>query len=115
MYGAERYGETKENETQVREGTDRRIIIVKQGKARKGKLRERGEVRKDTEKCGEIRCAEKVEKCGNDFSKIMVKVKCHVMSHEVLRYVTNAFIPLMAKHQWSEKAITAFAQIFTQL
>src|SRR5277367_4246939 len=81
-------GETKENETQVREGTDRRIIIVKQGKARKGKLRERGEVRKDTEKCGEIRCAEKVEKCGNDFSKIMVKVKCHVMSHEVLRYVT---------------------------
>src|SRR5277367_4256254 len=81
-------GETKENETQVREGTDRRIIIVKQGKARKGKLRERGEVRKYTEKYGEIRCAEKVEKCGNDFSKIMVKVKCHVMSHEVLRYVT---------------------------
>ena len=27
----------------------------------------------------------------------------------------NAFIPLMAKYQWSEKAITAFAQLFTQL
>ena len=40
MYGAERKGETKENETEAREGTDRRIIIVKQGKARKGKLSE---------------------------------------------------------------------------
>ena len=27
----------------------------------------------------------------------------------------NAFIPLMAKYQWSEKAITAFAQLFIQL
>jgi hypothetical protein len=26
----------------------------------------------------------------------------------------NAFIPLMAKYQWSEKAITAFAQLFIQ-
>jgi hypothetical protein len=27
----------------------------------------------------------------------------------------NTFIPLMTKHQWSEKAINAFAQLFTQL
>ncbi|KAF8799132.1 hypothetical protein BYT27DRAFT_7121639 [Phlegmacium glaucopus] len=27
----------------------------------------------------------------------------------------NAFIPLMTKYQWSEKAINAFAQLFTQL
>jgi hypothetical protein len=43
---------------------------VKQGKARKGEL---SETRKGAEKCGEVRCAERVEKCGSDFDKIMVK------------------------------------------
>ena len=36
----------------AREGTDRRIIIVKQGKARKGKLRE---TRRSAERHGEVR------------------------------------------------------------
>ena len=51
MYGAERKGETKENETEVREGTDRRLIIVKQGKARTGK----SEMRRSAERHGEVR------------------------------------------------------------
>ena len=52
MYGAERKGETKGNETEASEGTDRRIIIVKQGKARKGKL---SETRRSAERYGEVR------------------------------------------------------------
>ena len=67
MYGKERKGETKENETKAREGKDRRIIIVKQGKARKGKL---SETRRSADKY-DVR--KEVEKCGNDFDKIIVK------------------------------------------
>ena len=59
MYGKVRKGETKENETKAREATDRRIIIVKQGKARKGKL---SETRRSAERCGEVRTS---TMCGN--------------------------------------------------
>ena len=51
-----------------REKTDRRLIIVKQGKARTGKL---SEMRRSAERHGEVR--KRVEKCGNDFGKIIVK------------------------------------------
>src|SRR5271168_626455 len=37
------------------------------------------------------------------------------LSFRQMSMAKNAFIPLMAKYQWSEKAITAFAQLFTQL
>src|SRR5277367_3138216 len=89
MYGVERKGETKENETEVREGTDRRLIIVKQGKARTGKL---SEMRRSAERYGEVRksmmCGKGWKSAEMTLGKIIVKVKCHVMSHEVLRYIT---------------------------
>ena len=37
------------------------------------------------------------------------------LSFRQMSMAKNAFIPLMAKYQWSQKAITAFAQLFTQL
>ena len=37
------------------------------------------------------------------------------LSFRQVSMAKNAFIPLMAKYQWSEKAINAFAQLFTQL
>ena len=37
------------------------------------------------------------------------------LSFRQMSMAKNTFIPLMAKYQWSEKAITAFAQLFTQL
>ena len=37
------------------------------------------------------------------------------LSFRQMSMAKNAFIPLMAKYQWSEKAINAFAQFFTQL
>ena len=60
---------------QAREGTDRRIIIVKQGKARKGKL---SETWRSAERCGEVQCAEKVEMWGR-LDENNCEVKCHVV------------------------------------
>jgi len=37
------------------------------------------------------------------------------LSFRQMSMAKNAFIPLMAKYHWSQKAITAFAQLFTQL
>lgn len=37
------------------------------------------------------------------------------LSFRQVSMAKNAFIPLMTKYQWSEKAINAFAQLFTQL
>ena len=37
------------------------------------------------------------------------------LSFRQMSMAKNVFIPLMAKYQWSEKAINAFAQFFTQL
>ena len=37
------------------------------------------------------------------------------LSFRQMSMAKNAFIPLMTKYQWSAKAITAFAQLFTQL
>ena len=37
------------------------------------------------------------------------------LSFRQMSMAKNAFIPLMSKYQWSEKAINAFAQLFTQL
>ncbi|KAF8797793.1 hypothetical protein BYT27DRAFT_7124586 [Phlegmacium glaucopus] len=37
------------------------------------------------------------------------------LSFRQMSMAKNAFIPLMTKYQWSEKAINAFAQFFTQL
>lgn len=37
------------------------------------------------------------------------------LSFRQMSMAKNAFIPLMAKYQWSAKAISAFAQLFTQL
>ena len=37
------------------------------------------------------------------------------LSFRQVSMAKNAFIPLMAKYQWSAKAINAFAQLFTQL
>ena len=37
------------------------------------------------------------------------------LSFRQMSMVKNTFIPLMTKYQWSEKAINAFAQFFTQL
>src|SRR5271156_4993890 len=37
------------------------------------------------------------------------------LSFRQMPMAKNALIPLMAKYQWSEKAITAFTQLFTQL
>ncbi|KAF8802283.1 hypothetical protein BYT27DRAFT_7113339 [Phlegmacium glaucopus] len=37
------------------------------------------------------------------------------LSFRQMSMAKNAFFPLMAKYQWSEKAINAFAQLFTQL
>src|SRR5271156_3516503 len=37
------------------------------------------------------------------------------LSFRQMSMAKNALIPLMAKYQWSQKAITAFAQLFTQL
>jgi hypothetical protein len=37
------------------------------------------------------------------------------LSFRQVSMAKNALIPLMTKHQWSEKAINAFAQFFTQL
>src|SRR5271168_1604017 len=59
---------------------------------REGKERE---TKGNTEKCGKIRrSAEKYnvrkrwKSAEMTLGKIIVKVKCHVMSHEVLRYIT---------------------------
>src|SRR5277367_2464978 len=92
MYGAERKGETKENETEVREGTDRRLIIVKQGKARKGKL---SETRRSAERYGEVRksmmCGKGWKSAEMTLGKIIVKVKCHVMKSRGVT-VRNNFV-----------------------
>ncbi|KAF8800991.1 hypothetical protein BYT27DRAFT_7311367 [Phlegmacium glaucopus] len=37
------------------------------------------------------------------------------LSFRQMSMAKNTFIPLMTKHQWSDKAINAFAQFFTQL
>ncbi|KAF8814085.1 hypothetical protein BYT27DRAFT_7206364 [Phlegmacium glaucopus] len=37
------------------------------------------------------------------------------LSFRQMSMAKNAFIPLMTKYQWSDKAINAFAQLFTQL
>ncbi|KAF8806828.1 hypothetical protein BYT27DRAFT_7242549 [Phlegmacium glaucopus] len=37
------------------------------------------------------------------------------LSFRQMSMAKNAFIPLMTKYQWSDKAINAFAQFFTQL
>ena len=37
------------------------------------------------------------------------------LSFRQMSMAKNAFIPLMSKHHWSDKAINAFAQLFTQL
>ncbi|KAF8800487.1 hypothetical protein BYT27DRAFT_7200087 [Phlegmacium glaucopus] len=37
------------------------------------------------------------------------------LSFRQMSMAKNTFIPLMTKYQWSEKAISAFAQLFTQL
>ncbi|KAF8817339.1 hypothetical protein BYT27DRAFT_7075248 [Phlegmacium glaucopus] len=37
------------------------------------------------------------------------------LSFRQMSMAKNVFIPLMMKYQWSEKAISAFAQLFTQL
>ena len=66
----------------ARKGKDRRVTIVRQGKARKG------ETRKGAERYGEVRCAERRKSAEKTLGKIIVKVKSHVMSHEVLWYVT---------------------------
>src|SRR5271168_2082511 len=93
MYGAERKGETKENETEAREGKDRRIIIVKQGKARKGKL---SEMRRSAERYGEVRrsmiCGKGWKSAEMTLGKIIVKVKCHVMKSGGVR-VRNSISP----------------------
>ena len=74
MYGKERKDETEENETEAREGKDRRIIIVKQGKARKGKL---SETRRSAEKYGEVRrstmCGKRWKSAEMTLGKIIVK------------------------------------------
>ena len=37
------------------------------------------------------------------------------LSFRQMSMAKNAFIPLMSKYHWSDKAINAFAQLFTQL